>query len=49
MTGGPLFSGFLYDLAGDYQFAFLVLAALSALGSAAIFLARKPTPPTARA
>jgi len=48
MTCGPLFSGFLYDLAGDYQFAFLVLAALSALGSAAIFLARKPTPPTTR-
>lgn len=45
MTCGPLFSGFLYDLAGDYKTAFLVLASLSALGSVAMFLARKPTPP----
>lgn len=49
MTGGPLFAGFLYDLVGNYQAAFLILAGLAALGSIALFLARKPAPPAARA
>jgi sugar phosphate permease len=48
MTGGPLFAGFLYDLVGDYQTAFLILAGLAALGSIALFLARKPAPPVGR-
>ncbi len=45
MTAGPLFSGFLFDVAGDYRAPFLVLSALAALGSIAMFLARKPVPP----
>jgi len=48
MTTGPLFAGFLYDLTGDYQTAFLILAGLAAMGSIAIFLARKPASPGAR-
>ena len=45
MTTGPLFAGFLYDLVGDYQVAFLVLAFLAAVGSMAFFLAREPVRP----
>ena len=45
MTGGPLFSGFLYDLAGSYRTAFLILAGLAAMGSVSMFLARRPTRP----
>ncbi len=43
MTAGPLFSGVMFDLIGDYRAAFLVLAAMAALGSIAALLARKPT------
>ena len=46
MTTGPLFAGYLHDLTGGYQQAFMVLAGLSALGSIALFLARKPKTPT---
>ena len=46
MTTGPLFAGYLHDLTGGYQQAFTVLAGLSALGSIALFLARKPETPT---
>ena len=42
MTVGPLFAGFMHDLSGDYQVAFLVLAFLAVLGSGAILLARPP-------
>ena len=42
MTIGPLFAGFVYDWTGAYRTAFLVLAALVALGSVAFLLARKP-------
>lgn len=47
MSSGPLFSGFLFDIAGNYRTPFLVLAALSAFGSVAMFLARKPSAPAA--
>ena len=42
MTIGPLFAGFLHDLTGTYRQAFMILAGLSALGSVALMLARKP-------
>ena len=42
MTLGPLFAGFMRDLNGDYKTAFLILGGLTALGSGAILLARKP-------
>jgi len=45
MTTGPLFAGYLHDLTGSYQQAFIVLAGCSALGSLALILARKPAAP----
>ena len=45
MTTGPLFAGFLHDLTGNYRQAFMILAGLSALGSVALMLARKPARP----
>ena len=45
MVLGPLFAGFLHDLTGSYQQAFMVLAGFSALGSVALILARKPEVP----
>ncbi|MDE0964995.1 MAG: MFS transporter [Candidatus Latescibacteria bacterium] len=45
MVIGPLFAGFLHDLTGSYQQAFMVLAGFSALGSVALILARKPAAP----
>ena len=46
MAAGPVLAGVLFDTAGDYQTAFLIMASLSAVGSVAMFLARKPSPPT---
>ena len=45
MIIGPLFAGFLHDLTGSYQQAFMVLAGFSALCSVALILARKPAVP----
>ena len=45
MTTGPLFAGFLYDHFGDYRAAFLILGGLTAVGSLAILMARKPVHP----
>lgn len=45
MTAGPLFAGFLYDMLGNYQRAFVILAGLAAAGSVFLWLARKPQPP----
>ncbi len=45
MTLGPLFAGLVRDWTGSYKAAFLVLAALVALGSVAFLLARKPELP----
>ena len=42
MSVGPLFAGVLHDLMGTYRQAFMILAGLSALGSVALMLARKP-------
>ena len=42
MTTGPLVGGFLRDVTGTYSSAFVILAALAACGSVAVFLARKP-------
>ena len=35
----------MHDLNGDYEAAFLILGGLTALGSGAILLARKPVLP----
>ena len=43
MTAGPLFSGAMFDLIGDYRSAFLILAGMAALGSVAALLAHKPS------
>ena len=48
MTTGPLVAGFLRDATGTYSTAFVILAGLAASGSVAIFLARKPAPPSTR-
>ena len=39
---GPLLAGIMADKLGDYRLAFIVLAALTALGSVLILAARKP-------
>ena len=45
MTTGPLFAGFLHDALGNYRQAFVILAALAALGSVFLWMARKPQQP----
>ena len=42
MTLGPIFSGYLADIQGQYDTAFLVLAAVSILGALSFFTARPP-------
>ena len=42
MTVGPLFSGFIRDLTGNYRYAFLTLAAVAVVASVAAILARPP-------
>ena len=42
MTGGPIISGVLYDLHGDYRIAFTAIAGLSMLGSLCFWAARPP-------
>ena len=39
---GPLVTGVLADLTGDYRLGFTLLAVLSALGSLAFILATRP-------
>ena len=46
MTAGPLFSGILHDLTGDYRYAFLTLAGVAVVASVAAVLARPPGPPS---
>jgi len=45
MTAGPLFSGVIRDVTGDYRSAFLALAAIAVVASVASVLARPPGPP----
>ena len=45
MTAGPLFSGVIRDLTGDYRYAFLILAGIAVLASVAAVLARPPAVP----
>lgn len=40
---GPIFAGRLFDLQGDYQSGFLILALVGFLGSLIFLLAKKPT------
>jgi len=42
MTLGPIFSGYLADVQGDYYFAFLSLAGVSLLGALSFYAARPP-------
>jgi MFS family permease len=49
MMSGPIIAGVMADYFGNYQWGFTVLAVLSACGSIFFYLARKPTPPGARA
>jgi MFS family permease len=42
MTGGPLICGYLFDVYGNYEIAFTVIAALSLCGSVCFWAARPP-------
>ena len=46
MIVGPLFTSSMADRLGDYKFAFIVLASISALGSVLFLFARRPPAPT---
>ena len=43
-AGGPILAGALFDRTGDYTLAFLIFAAMFALGGAFSFAARPPRP-----
>lgn len=42
MTGGPIIAGLMYDVYGNYDLAFTVIAGLSLLGSLCFWAARPP-------
>jgi MFS family permease len=42
MFVGPLFAGKMFDTYGNYDYAFLILAAITGFGSLGFFLAKKP-------
>ena len=44
-TVGPVFGGFMYDVYGSYQVAFLTVAIISAVGAASFLFATKPKLP----
>ena len=44
MTIGPLFAGKMFDTYGNYDSAFLILAAITTCGSLGFLLAKKPSP-----
>ena len=48
MSSGPLISGFLKDATGVYTYGFIVMAALTFLGSLCFFIAKRPRPPGER-
>ena len=48
MTGGPIISGVLYDLYGNYNLAFTIIAFLSLAGSGCFLFATRPAAPQAR-
>ena len=43
-ASAPLLTSFYYDRAGNYDGAFLAIAALAVLGSVLLLFARKPEP-----
>jgi MFS family permease len=45
---GPLFAGYVYDVAGSYRFAFMVFAALCLIALALILAAKPPAIPEGR-
>ena len=45
MTTGPIFCGWMFDLYGDYQYAFTIMASVSFLGSICFYLAKPPKRP----
>ena len=44
MTIGPLFAGKMFDIFGDYNYAFLILAGITSVGSLGFLFAKKPAP-----
>ena len=42
----PVFAGFLADCQGDYHMGFVILAALTGLGTVFFLAAKKPAPST---
>jgi len=44
MTIGPLFAGKMFDIYGNYEIAFLVLAVIAGFGSLGFLFAKKPNP-----
>lgn len=48
MTTGPLFCGWMYDIYGNYDLAFTIMASASALGSICFYLAHPPQPPQSK-
>ena len=44
MTIGPLFAGKMFDIYGNYELAFLVLAVITGFGSLGFLFAKKPNP-----
>ena len=45
MTGGPIISGVLYDVYGNYNLAFTIIAFLSLTGSGCFLFATRPAAP----
>jgi MFS family permease len=43
---GPLYAGILFDIQGDYNFAFFTLGVATILSTVFFIFARKPPPPT---
>ena len=43
---GPFFAGMMYDATGTYYWAFIIFAAMFAVGIPLILLVKKPAPPT---
>jgi len=45
MTTGPIFCGWMFDIYGNYERAFTIMACSSLSGSICFWLAKPPTPP----
>jgi cyanate permease len=45
MTVGPIFCGYMFDIYGNYERAFTIMASVSLLGSICFYFARPPKLP----